>query len=83
MLYSSINLPSQHPQLSYHDPSQSSFKRHQPVQPSPPPTTPTLRIPPEATVVGPLLVKPTEFLSEAASALGRSPQLASRHHSIP
>jgi hypothetical protein len=27
-----------------------------------------LRIPPEATVVGPLLVKPTEFLSEAADA---------------
>ena len=37
-------------------------------QPSSPPATPTLRILPEATVVGPLLVKPTEFLSEAASS---------------
>jgi hypothetical protein len=45
--------------LSYHYPFQSSFKRHQSTQLSPPPATPTLRIPPEATVVGPLLVKPT------------------------
>ena len=38
---------------------------------------------PEAMVVGPLLIKPTEFLSEAASTLSRSPQPAPRHHSIP
>ena len=49
--------------MSYHNPFQSSFKLHQTVQPT------ALRIPPEATVVGPLLLKPTEFLSEAAFTL--------------
>ena len=54
----------QHPQFSYYDPSQSSLKHYPSIQPGPVP--PSLDIPPEPNITGSLLVKPAEFLSEAA-----------------